>query len=1156
MVVTVNPTPTVSASPASQTFCSGSSTNISLSGTVAGTTYSWTVAQSGVSGASAGSGSTIAQTLTATGTSAGTATYTITPSANGCTGIPVNVVITVNPIPVLSTPLTATICSGSAFTYTPASETPGTTFAWTRAAVLGIQNTAASGSNPGLINETLINTTSTAKTVTYRYTLAASGCSQIQDLVVTVLPSPTLTSSTNPAAVCSNEAFTYTALSSVAGTTFSWTRPLVIGISNPAGSGSGNSVNETLVNTTAFDITVPYTFTLDASGCQTTQIVNAVIHPIPVLSSTLTPVALCNNTPFLYTPTSETPGTTFTWTRGFNPGISNPGSSGSGPINETLVNITNAPVNVTYYITLRANTCPNTQQVVVTIYPTPTVNAIANMEYCSGETVAEITVAGPVSGTTFSWSNSNTTIGLAGSGTGNIPSFTAVNNTGSAVTATITITPNANGCDGTQRTFTITVYPQTLGGSVASDQEVCYGSSGSVTLSGHNGNVVRWQSSANNGSSWTNITNTTTTQNFTNLTATTWYRAVVKNGTCTEVYSTHAVITVDPVSVGGTLAGSSTVCYGTNSTILTVSGYTGSIVKWQSSTNGGTSWSDIANTAATYTATNLTATTQYRAVVQSGVCSEANSSVATITVNPLSVGGTLSGSTTVCSGINSTLLTLSGHTGNVVRWQESTDGGLNWNNIASTSVNHTASNLTITTQYRVVVQSGVCSEATSSVATITVDPVSVGGSISGSTTVCTGTNSTLLTLSGHTGTILNWQFSINGGSNWTDIANTTTTYTATNLTTTTLYRAIVQSGICSQAASVPATITVDPASVGGTVSGSATICAGVNSSFMALTGQTGNVVKWQSSTDGTTWADIVNTNTYYSATNLSVTTLFRAVVQSGSCSSANSAVATITVNPAPTATIAGTTTVCQNDASPVITFTGANASAPYTFYYNIDGGSTQSVTTTSGSSVTVSVPTAAAGTFVYNLTSVTDSLGCSQNQTGSATVTVNAKPTLVITNPAPVCAPGTVDLTAPAITAGSTPGLTLTYWTDAAATVSYPTPATADDATYYIKGTAANGCYDIKPVVASIYASLETPIFALGANSSICNGSAPVTYTATAVNSMSLTYSLDAASLAGGNTINASTGQVTFAPNWTGTMQITVTATGCGGLRLPFIRLL
>lgn len=81
-------------------------------------------------------------------------------------------------------------------------------------------------------------------------------------------------------------------------------------------------------------------------------------------------------------------------------------------------------------------------------------------------------------------------------------------------------------------------------------------------------------------------------------------------------------------------------------------------------------------------------------------------------------------------------------------------------------------------------------------------------------------------------------------------------------------------------------------------------------------------------------------------------------------------------------------------------------------------------------------------------------------------VNINAKPTVTITNPLPVCAPASsADLTAANITAGSTTGLTFTYWSDAAATIPYADFTAAIPGTYYIKGTNASNCYDIKPVV-------------------------------------------------------------------------------------------
>lgn len=95
-------------------------------------------------------------------------------------------------------------------------------------------------------------------------------------------------------------------------------------------------------------------------------------------------------------------------------------------------------------------------------------------------------------------------------------------------------------------------------------------------------------------------------------------------------------------------------------------------------------------------------------------------------------------------------------------------------------------------------------------------------------------------------------------------------------------------------------------------------------------------------------------------------------------------------NPAPTATIEGSATVSQGAAEPAITFTGGNATAPYTFRYRINGGDIIEVTTTSGNSVVIYAPTDVTGEFVYTLVSVKESsiTQCSRNQTGTVTITV------------------------------------------------------------------------------------------------------------------------------------------------------------------------
>ena len=106
----------------------------------------------------------------------------------------------------------------------------------------------------------------------------------------------------------------------------------------------------------------------------------------------------------------------------------------------------------------------------------------------------------------------------------------------------------------------------------------------------------------------------------------------------------------------------------------------------------------------------------------------------------------------------------------------------------------------------------------------------------------------------------------------------------------------------------------------------------------------------------------------------------------------------LTVSPMPTAAISGTTAVCLNSTPPLVTFTGADATAPYTFTYKIDGGANQIVTTTNGNSVTVAAPTNVVGTFIYSLVSVQEgsTSGCTQPATGSATITVKPMPTAAI----------------------------------------------------------------------------------------------------------------------------------------------------------------
>jgi hypothetical protein len=112
-----------------------------------------------------------------------------------------------------------------------------------------------------------------------------------------------------------------------------------------------------------------------------------------------------------------------------------------------------------------------------------------------------------------------------------------------------------------------------------------------------------------------------------------WLRSVQTNRADDEATIMEKAL-LPPVAVGGVVsAADSVVSCGTNSTLLTLSGHTGSIQKWQYSTNN-TTWNDIpGSTSTTYTAVNIGDDTWFRAVL-SGAQNTANSTAKKLYIYP------------------------------------------------------------------------------------------------------------------------------------------------------------------------------------------------------------------------------------------------------------------------------------------------------------------------------------------------------------------------------------------------------------------------------------------------------------------------------------------------------------------------------------------
>ena len=374
VTVTVNPVPFVTATPASQTICCNSTISIALSSFTSGTTFAWTVVQNGVSGALAGTGTSIAQTLCTTTASPGTAAYTITPTANGCVGLPATVVITVNPIPTaITTPPAQTICSGISLSTPLTSNVPGTIFTWT------VMQTGVSGGTNGsgtTITDSLQVTGSVPGTAIYSIIPTANGCigpPTVDTIKVNPNPGSSATVSPSLPIICSGTATSISMNSSTPGTTFSWTVSQT-GVTG-ASSGSGPTIIQTLT-VGAIQGIATYYITATANGCTSGQLTAiATVNPAPIITASSTSQTICSGDSTSIILTSNVAGTTYFWAASPTGAAGNMFGSGS-PISQFLTATGTSPGSMIYTITPSAQSCSG-----VAIIDSVAVNPSDNASY-------------------------------------------------------------------------------------------------------------------------------------------------------------------------------------------------------------------------------------------------------------------------------------------------------------------------------------------------------------------------------------------------------------------------------------------------------------------------------------------------------------------------------------------------------------------------------------------------------------------------------------------------------------------------------------------------------------------------------------------------------------------------------------------------------
>lgn len=628
-------------------------------------------------------------------------------------------------------------------------------------------------------------------------------------------------------------------------------------------------------------------------------------------------------------------------------------------------------------------------------------------------------------------------------------------------------------------TVTITIYADINGGTIASDQTVCFGDdpaafTSSTAASGGNGAFTYfWEQDT--GTGWTTIAgeNGLTYNPPAGITQTTSYRRGATN-LCGTGYSNTLTVTVAPAVNGGQISTPAAVCYNGDpeafTNITSPSGGSGAwTYDWEYKEGAGP-WTSLGVNSLTYDIPGGQTTTRTYRRVATNSCGTGYSNEVTVTVYPNTAAGSITGDQTLC--YNSDPLQIdnvtlpSGGDGNwSYNWQYQSNCAGGWTTItgATGSSYDPPAGLTETRCYRRV-EINTCGTTYSNTVTITIIPEITGNTIGSNQTICYNDTPAQLTgpvPTGGTGTYTyRWQISTTGASGpFSNITGATSqNYSPPALTTNSWYRRVVTSGSCVSISNVVA-ITVLPAIGNNIISANQTIC--YNATPAQLDGQTptgGNgtyTYQWQSSTAGAggPFTNIAGaTNINYQPGALTQTTWFRRLVSSGPCLNNPSNVLQITV--ASELKIDGfitTDPTCNGYSNGQATVNASGGTPGYSYSWN----TTPVQTTQTATGLSAGVP--------YTVT-VTDAIGC--QAIGNVTLSQPAPIGLASKTVTPVsgCS-GNTNGSIKALANGGTPNYTYTLYkgVNLIGTQSpvHPTPADFTNlsaGTYTLNITDVNGC--------------------------------------------------------------------------------------------------
>ena len=619
--------------------------------------------------------------------------------------------------------------------------------------------------------------------------------------------------------------------------------------SNSGGTslGSSNGANTASYTPPTTTAGTTYYYVVAGSDCgnATSDVVAVTVNPSTAIGTQPTGATYCQNgTASALTVSASGTGTlSYQWYSNSN--NSNSGGTSLGSSNGANTSSYTPPTTTAgtiYYYVVAGSDCgeATSNAVAVTVNPSTAIGTQpTGATYCQDGTATALTVSATGTGTlTYQWYSNTTNSNSGGTSLGssngaNTASYTPPTST--AGTTYYYVVAGSDCGNATSDAVAVTVNPSTTIGTQPTGATYCQdGTATALTVSATGTGTLTYQwysntTNSNSGGSSLGSSNGANTASYTPPTSTagTTYYYVVAGSDCGNATSDAVAVTVNPSTTIGTQPTGATYCQDGTATALTVSATgTGTLTyQWYSNTtnsnSGGTSLgsSNGANTAS-YTPPTSTAGTTYYYVVAGSDCGNATSDAVAVTVNPSTTIGTQPTGATYCQDGTATALTVSATgTGTLTyQWYSNTtnsnSGGssLGSSNGANTA-SYTPPTSTAGTTYYYVVVTGTCGSSSSNPVAVNVDETPVAGSIAITASsnpssdpayqsmLCEVTsthpsNSATFTISGASGTVT-WE-QLTNGSTWIPASGTTNanSFTVSNLSQTTLYRAKIVNGAC------------------------------------------------------------------------------------------------------------------------------------------------------------------------------------------------------------------------------------------------------------------------------------------------------------------------------------------------------------------------